>query len=484
MSCQDVNRVALLKRGFILIIAVVLVAGQGFAQYPEDALRFATPGLGVGARSLGMGNAYTGVASDFSALYWNPAGLAQMQHGEFSIGLSHLNYSDKSTFFDAQQSYSLNATHLNSLGVVFPVPVSRGSFVLAFGYDRQSEFTTGLSFNGFNSNTSIIQYWAPDGRPYPNDITIAENLNLAEADTLSGKFFSPIRNRVTQLGTVLEGGGLNNWSIGGAIDFAKNLSAGITVTYTSGSYKYERSYKEQDNGTVYTTFPYDFDQLTLDENIESDISGVNAKFGLMYRVPERFRLGFSVKTPTSFQVKEDFSTRARSYFDNGDMRPSDGPFESLGSNEYDVNTPWVLSAGASVIIRELVLSGDVEYTDWTQLEFKNANPEVLALNKDIREIFRATANLRGGAEYDIKDIGVRVRGGFIYNPSPYKGDPSTFDQKYVTGGLGVLLGETSMVDLAYARGWWKTFRSNYDQTSRVDEDIATNNFILTFSFRF
>lgn len=486
MKCEEVRGGALMYRGIILGLAIVVVSVQGFAQFPEDALRLATPGFGVGARSLGMGNAYTGVASDFSALYWNPAGLAQMQHGEFSIGLSNLNYGDQSTFFSEPQSYSLNSTHLNALGLVFPVPVRRGSFVLAFGYNRQSEFTTGLSFEGFNQRSSIIQTFARDSSFYPSDISgnIAYQLYLANIDTLSGKFISPIRDRVMQTATVIEGGGLNNWSIGGAIDFAKNLSAGLTLTYVTGTYKYERNYTEQDTRNVYSTFPFDFTKLTLDETVDSDISGFNAMFGFLYRVPDRFRLGFGVKTPTSFTVKENFNTSASSYFDNGDVRPSDGPFESPGSDQYDVTTPWVLSAGASAILRELVLSGDVDYTDWTQLEFKNANPEVLALNKDIKQLFRATTNLRAGAEYDIQDIGVRVRGGFMYKPSPYKGDPSEYDQKYFTGGLGVMLGETSMLDLAYAHGWWKTFRTNYDQTSLVNESITTNNLILTFSYRF
>ena len=46
------------------------------AQYAEDALRYSQLGLGVGARQLGMGNATVGRVDDYSALFWNPAGLA------------------------------------------------------------------------------------------------------------------------------------------------------------------------------------------------------------------------------------------------------------------------------------------------------------------------------------------------------------------------------------------------------------------------
>jgi hypothetical protein len=43
--------------------------------------------LGVGARALGLGSAYTAVANDVTALHWNPAGLSQLNKKE--IGAMH-----------------------------------------------------------------------------------------------------------------------------------------------------------------------------------------------------------------------------------------------------------------------------------------------------------------------------------------------------------------------------------------------------------
>lgn len=39
--------------------------------------------IGVGARALGMGRAYTALATDGTASYWNPAGLGQISQREF-----------------------------------------------------------------------------------------------------------------------------------------------------------------------------------------------------------------------------------------------------------------------------------------------------------------------------------------------------------------------------------------------------------------
>ena len=472
---------------FIGVTGVVLclATASAMAQLPEDALRFATPGFGVGARALGMGNAYTGVASDFSAIYWNPAGLAQLVHGEFSLGLNYNDHQDNSTFFGNQESYSTNATNLNTFGVVYPLPVQRGNATLAFGFTRQNSFLTGMSFKGFNPNSTIAQWYAPDGWYDPNDpsYNLAYMLYLADTNA-TGQYVSPIKNRLTQLGTVIEGGGLNNWSAAGGFDLSKNFSVGVTLTYLSGSYRYDRSYREEDSQHLYSNLPLanykNFQALAIDDYIDDDVSGWNAMLGLMYRVPDKFRFGMTIKTPTALTIHEKYGTTGHSYFNDGPVTE----FTSDARNDYDITTPWVFGAGMSVILRDLILSADIDYTDWTTLEFTNASADLIAENKDIKTLFHGTANLRGGAEYEFTSIGLRLRGGFIYNPSPFRGDPGSFAQKVVTGGLGILLGESTMIDLAYAHGWRDSFIYNYDASSRVDEKIATNTVLLTLTHRF
>ena len=54
-----------------------LSAAQASTKYAGEFLK-----IGVGARALGMGGAFIAIADDASAAYWNPAGMANLQHGE------------------------------------------------------------------------------------------------------------------------------------------------------------------------------------------------------------------------------------------------------------------------------------------------------------------------------------------------------------------------------------------------------------------
>ena len=54
----------------------LLAAGTAFGLLGPSATGFTFMKIGIGARPVGMGGAYTAVADDANALFWNPAGLA------------------------------------------------------------------------------------------------------------------------------------------------------------------------------------------------------------------------------------------------------------------------------------------------------------------------------------------------------------------------------------------------------------------------
>lgn len=480
-----------MKYKIALLLFSIFIVITAFAQFPEDALRYSSLGTGIGARSLGLGTAYTGVSNDYSAIYWNPAGLAQIDKSEFSLGLSHISFNDKSTFFQNDKSFSTSSTKLNNFGVAYPFPVVRGSLVFAAGYNRINDFAGALSFTGFNPISSIIQYYAPDG--VPTEKTPAGNLAwelyLANVDSLgpySYVFNSKIQDSVTQSGKVLERGGLNNWSAALAIEAAKNLFLGVTVNLNTGSYFWQRNYSEKDLNNIYNTarYPFDFQSLYIDQTIDAAISGFSAKFGMLYKLGNFTRFGLSVKTPTYLTIDETFTSQGESFFDNGDNYKYPPARPSRYKTKYDVVSPFVFSGGFSYILNAFLFSADIEYTDWTQMEFQNAPEYLLKLNTDIKEIFRSTVNLKAGIEYEFPGMGMRARTGIAYFPSPYKEDPESFAKKYFSMGISFLVQDVVAIDIAYSYGFWNSYRVNYDKTSRVDEKISTNNILTTITYRF
>ncbi|HYQ87375.1 MAG TPA: outer membrane protein transport protein, partial [Bacteroidota bacterium] len=140
--------------------------------------------------------------------------------------------------------------------------------------------------------------------------------------------------------------------------------------------------------------------------------------------------------------------------------------------------------GLSYGIRNVMLVASFDYTDWTQMEFRNASSDLLKYNIQIKEQFQPTADVHIGAEYEAISNLLQLRGGFAYLRSPYQGDPAAYDRKYITAGAGFVVADAMVIDLAFVHGYWQNYVLNYDATSRTNEDITTNNLIGTISYRF
>jgi long-subunit fatty acid transport protein len=503
---KSIRSISITRLVLGLFLTVVATTGLLRAQFAEDALRLSIFNTGIGARSSGMGNTSIGVANDYSSLFTNPAGLTSLRSFEFSAGLSNVGYNNDAAFFGNTLNNNARVTNLNNFGLVYPVPTSRGSLSFAFGFARVANYSTVASFDGFNPNYSIVEALtqsdnqglnlnamsASDREKFLGNDNLFQSY-LVDIDTTSGKFLPNVTDSVQQKGTVSEGGGINSWSFGGAIEIAKGLSLGLGVNYLSGSYTYDRVYTESDSRRVYllNLKRTDFNRFEYESTINSDINGYNVLIGLMYNKQGRYKLGLTVRTPTYYDISEDFSDIGTSLFYNLVDGQNQYYFRQTGSTKYTVKTPMILSAGASVQATDwLLVAGDAEYTDWTQMEFTNDNPDLIDENRVIRDVFRATTNLRGGAEISLLNYGVKLRAGVVYNPSPYKGDPTSYDQLYYTAGIGGALEDNVFLNASLAFGKWNSFRDNYylsgldTPASRTSESITTNSVNVTLSYRF
>jgi len=447
-----------------------------------------------------MGNVGVGLADDYFALFSNPAGLSTQKSYELTIGISNYGYGNEVRYLGTLTDDKINATNLDNIGFVWPIPTIRGGLTFAFGFGRIARYASVATFEGYNSNNSIVQSFYPfsyaGGVRNSYDLL---NLSLEDAndllnnnipfqiflaDTSNDYLYTILRGDVNQVVRVRESGGLNSWSFGGGIDIAPNMSLGVTLNYITGTYSYDREFSEVDSRNVHNSTPDDLDYWTYTSTINGDISGFNVLLGLMVRKEDRLRVGFSVRIPTYYEVSEVFTDEGRSFFDNGDS------YSVLyeGRTKYNVITPYVLSGGISFRPKDwLMLAGDAEYVDWTQMRFDTDNMELLRENRNIKAWMRDTWTFRGGAELTLWKWGINLRGGFEWKPSPWKGDPSDFDQWNYTFGIGYS-DEGSSINFSYAMGSFKTYRVNYYlgnvPGSKTDEKVSTTTINITFSQKF
>ncbi len=473
----------------LMIFLFLISFTKLYAQNETDALRLALPGLGVSARALGMGNSYIGLSDDASAAYFNPAGLGLLKKIELSGGLNYDKFGNNTTFFGQSTRESNSTTRLNRISLAIPFPTYQGSLVFGVSYYTTSDLTGALKFSGLNTaNNSMIQNLLSSNSPY--DYNIPYDLFLTDT-----AYMTPINGGLNQSGSILSSGSVNNWAFTGAIEVYKNLFVGLDLNIINGTYTSNNDYYEDDTQNLYQgeTNPgdpttMDFQTFYLNRILDWNIKGWDAKVGVLYQFNDNARFGVTVQFPKFHTIKEQFTVNGSSEFGSGSSYSLDPSYYS-SNVKYDIVTPFELAGGFSVNLRGLVLSGEATLIDYSQTEFRNPDglsaQYIASINKNIKDLLRAVVNFNAGLEYTIPEVGLRLRGGFIYQPSPYQGDPTEYDRKYFTAGIGFLADQTVGIDIGYAHGWWKNFGDNYGyNVSRTLQDISTDRIMIDMTYRF
>jgi len=470
------------------VIFLFITAAGVNAQNTNDVVRVAVPGLGSNARALGMGNSYISLSDDASAAFFNPAGFGLIKKVEFSGGFGYLNYDNKADFFNTTAYYSNSATHFSRISFALPFPTVRGSLVFGLAYHKTKDLTSALKFSAVNPTSSYINY-----NTQLNDDNMYY-LGLSYRPEGSSNDVTPINAGLLQYGDILGSGDINNWTFSGATEIYQNIFVGVNVNIIGGKYDYTYNYSEEDVNNLYQEQvdpnddrTIDFQLLHIDKHINWDISGWDAKLGLIYQLSPMLRIGTTVQFPKVYTIKEIYSDNFSSEFINTGFTLD--PYSD--QVEYDIVTSYEFGFGFAVNVMGLIFSAEGTLIDYSQSKFDNlagfedpANTQS-NLNKNIKDQLEPTVNYNIGLEFTIPEVGLRLRGGLFVQPSPYWNDPPRYDRKYLTGGIGFLAGEVIGIDLGYAYGWWEDFGDNYGSgLSRTSQKITTDNFILSAIFRF
>ncbi|GBD94548.1 outer membrane protein transport protein [bacterium BMS3Abin05] len=421
------------KTLFAMSIGIFFLIGT---QIPNTQSQEIVPLLGqefgVGARALGMGGAFVGVADDYSATHWNPAGLGLIRKMEWYGSLSRYGLSDNVTIGSLTTTDRGHFSRLNAGGFVFPIPTYQGSLVFALGYNRVRNLD-----GVFNSK----------------------------------RFISTPGDSVYRIGDELEIGYLGYWNFSGSVQLSPNFYIGGAINFWGGTDNYNWKYYEFDALNIWT---FNTNILAKDQ-INTKFSGTNIKMGGLFTLGHILNVGGTISTPLTLLGKENWYHEANTIiFDNGSVQ--EGTKEK-GYYEYKIQKPYSFAAGVALKLPLLLLSGDVEYNDWSQIQYKSPD-SLTAQNENLMKKYRETLRYRLGAELTVPFTGIKLRGGYMFDPSPYQQASLYSGRKFLTAGIGFIIDRQYTFDFAWMHGWWKHNPGNYV------ENITADKVLFTAAFRF
>ncbi|MCP4111346.1 MAG: hypothetical protein GY749_38425, partial [Desulfobacteraceae bacterium] len=257
------------KTNYILsfiILSWFFLLSSAFSKDPADFQIASSPNpVGSGARAIGMGGAFIGVADDATAAFWNPGGLVQLKKPEISGVGNWFHRIEDNTFWEYPESngsQSVTSEDINYLSIVYPFNIYDRSMVISLNYQHLYDFT----------------------REWNYSVT---HINQGDANMLN-----TIRNIDYQQDGMLSAVGLAY-----CVQITRNISFGFTLNIW-------------DDNISSNTWDQNI-HLTEIHKINSDImlsseyitrqkysfSGFNSNIGMLWNVNDKLSIGLVCKTP-------------------------------------------------------------------------------------------------------------------------------------------------------------------------------------------
>lgn len=231
---------------FKVISIIVLMIGLSFGTFAN--------GLnlnGMGTKAISMGGAFIAVADDYSAVFWNPAGLTQMDKANLSVFSSFI-------IPTGTYQYAPAAIDMETESAIFPAPAITYykplSDKLIFGFTFYATAGAGAGWDG----ASLVPF--NTGFPLNTKVYIWES-------KVGGLTFSPVV----------------------AYKVSDKFSLGVTLNVTYAMLDMER----QAMGMQYTESAHGI--------------GFGATFGALFKPSDKFSIGFTFKAPQKLKLNGDIT---------------------------------------------------------------------------------------------------------------------------------------------------------------------------------
>ncbi|MBF0451151.1 MAG: outer membrane protein transport protein [Candidatus Magnetomorum sp.] len=424
-----------LLMGFALLMSVSSIATAGLMDT-----------LGLGSKATAMGGAFAAYADDPFAVYYNPAGLTQIDRFTVSNGL-HLAY----------PSIKVNNFHVE--GGEFRT--ANGSFSIEENYPNSVD----TNLTGFTDISNMEKI-----APAPH---FACSYPVSDKIVAGFGFYAPFGAEAYWNGNPSENPGAYNSTYGKFVRIAATptfaykvndrLSLGVGISLGNTEVVSERIYylppvvEKQISGSL-------GNQSELDRKIQAalDVNGKKLKanfidtfnysynLGLMYKPSDKVTFGFTYRSRTDIKlsgeiefegVKKDYGTI--------DGRPILTHID--GGTKVDL-PPQIQMGIRCQPSEDLSIEFDYVWTKWSIVQGYTVQLEPRLLDNRESEYYRRdwedTSQIKLGIEWVADDF-ITVRAGYFFDPSPVPDDTFDFsssdvDKKVVSLGIGLNFGKLTI----------------------------------------
>jgi long-chain fatty acid transport protein len=317
-----------------------LAAGLVLAAAAQGAVASGIYSEGIGARALGMGGAFVAVADDSTAVFWNPAGLVQLQGRGVNLGLYSMSTWMKHG--NGHGAHNAGADFAPEMGDVFAkVYPSEPHY-----FDRDKVFwpsaATAPEFTGhWNRGRYTLGFGAFTLGGAYSDYE-GEGVDLLSGATVEGSVYSLF--------------GLVDFNSSIGVQVTERLSLGLGLDLLVGyiNVEVDKDYL----GSAHAALP----DYRLDVHSDALGYGVQGVFGALYKVHPRLSVGAVYRSGAKMKLEGDSSATLR--FLDGDPG---NDFDEKSDHRHRFRFPpsWALGLAWRPSDR-LLLSFDWNRVDWTR----------------------------------------------------------------------------------------------------------------------
>lgn len=435
--CNTIKRFVL----FVLLLVVCLPS----LQYGKVKSLYLYYNPNFGARSLGMGNAFTGLANDLTAVYRNPAGIAELKGPQLFV-----NYRIDNLGYDYQLEEAQASGYTQSYAYEFNSDLKNFDFI---------SIAAPVFFWDVKWNFALSYY-----RYYPYNYTGSGLGTLTTDNSASGGSILSDNYWLNVTGD----NGIDVLAFTGAFYLTDYFSFGVTLQYFLNS-----------GGSIYNTASPGID---FSQDYTEKFNGTNFIVGFLFKPNKNFSIGLGYQLKMKTTLETEYT-----YRDNTD--PLYPP--STTTDEADLTIPSQLSVGMMFEpFKWMIITFDYTVIYWNEADLSGYFGYTDALEFPVKDDFsfavKDNTNLRLGTElnFPLEKLTIFARAGLFSDKQLFV--DALDGQVKVVGysfGLGVDFNEMIQLDLGYMRQ-----RAAWDEIAYINTGNTIRsklvNHIVALSLRF